>query len=151
DVVAVREALLDAPQSQQEGDDQQQRKRGTVEAAPAGVRPNAARTTGTRWARWLGAVGGTCSSPPGPCDRRRVHVSLRVSRYLVVQRAPLALLPPAEPRAPAREFMKLIIQIPCFNEEGQLPQTLGRLPREVPGFDAVEWLIIDDGSTDKTI
>jgi glycosyltransferase involved in cell wall biosynthesis len=47
--------------------------------------------------------------------------------------------------------MKLIIQIPCFNEEAQLPLTLGRLPREVPGFDAVEWLIIDDGSTDHTI
>ncbi|MDQ6817720.1 MAG: glycosyltransferase family 2 protein [Actinomycetota bacterium] len=47
--------------------------------------------------------------------------------------------------------MKLIIQIPCFNEEAQLPLTLGRLPREVEGFDAVEWLIIDDGSTDRTI
>jgi glycosyltransferase involved in cell wall biosynthesis len=47
--------------------------------------------------------------------------------------------------------MKLIIQIPCFNEEEQLPVTLGRLPRQVPGFDDVEWLIIDDGSTDRTI
>ncbi|HSO97960.1 MAG TPA: glycosyltransferase, partial [Solirubrobacteraceae bacterium] len=47
--------------------------------------------------------------------------------------------------------MKLIIQIPCFNEEEQLPQTLARLPRAVPGFDVVEWLIIDDGSTDRTI
>jgi glycosyltransferase involved in cell wall biosynthesis len=47
--------------------------------------------------------------------------------------------------------MKLIIQIPCLNEEEQLPATLGDLPRAVPGFDAVEWLIIDDGSTDRTI
>jgi glycosyltransferase involved in cell wall biosynthesis len=47
--------------------------------------------------------------------------------------------------------MKLIIQIPCFNEEAQLPLTLSRLPREVPGFDTVEWLIIDDGSSDSTI
>src|SRR5436305_12442320 len=47
--------------------------------------------------------------------------------------------------------MKLIIQIPCFDEEGQLPLTLSRLPREVPGFDEVEWLVIDDGSTDATI
>src|SRR5947209_18171661 len=47
--------------------------------------------------------------------------------------------------------MKLIIQIPCFNEEGQLPLTLSRLPRQVPGFDLVEWLVIDDGSTDRTI
>jgi glycosyltransferase involved in cell wall biosynthesis len=49
------------------------------------------------------------------------------------------------------EDMKLIIQIPCFNEEAQLPVTLSHLPREVPGFDAVEWLIIDDGSTDATV
>jgi glycosyltransferase involved in cell wall biosynthesis len=47
--------------------------------------------------------------------------------------------------------MKLIIQIPCFNEEGQLPLTLSRLPRKVPGFDVVEWLIIDDGSSDATV
>src|SRR4051812_35215982 len=46
---------------------------------------------------------------------------------------------------------KLFIQIPCFNEEAQLPATLADLPRQVPGFDAVEWLIIDDGSTDGTI
>jgi glycosyltransferase involved in cell wall biosynthesis len=47
--------------------------------------------------------------------------------------------------------MKLIIQIPCFNEAEQLPQTLADLPREVEGFDAVEWLIVDDGSTDRTL
>ena len=47
--------------------------------------------------------------------------------------------------------MKLIIQIPCLNEEAQLPETLGDLPRHVPGFDRVEWLVIDDGSTDRTV
>jgi len=47
--------------------------------------------------------------------------------------------------------MKLIIQIPCFNEEQQLPTTLRHLPRGVPGFDSVEWLIIDDGSSDRTV
>jgi len=47
--------------------------------------------------------------------------------------------------------MKLIIQIPCFNEEAQLPLTLSRLPRAVPGFETVQWLIIDDGSTDATV
>jgi glycosyltransferase involved in cell wall biosynthesis len=47
--------------------------------------------------------------------------------------------------------MKLIIQIPCYNEQEALPATLSDLPREVPGFDAVEWLVIDDGSTDKTV
>ncbi|MEM9147015.1 MAG: glycosyltransferase family 2 protein [Pseudomonadota bacterium] len=46
--------------------------------------------------------------------------------------------------------MKLIIQIPCFNEAGQLPGMLADLPREVPGFDHVEWLVIDDGSSDGT-
>ena len=47
--------------------------------------------------------------------------------------------------------MKLIIQIPCFNEEGQLPLTLSELPRQVDGFESVEWLIVDDGSTDGTV
>jgi glycosyltransferase involved in cell wall biosynthesis len=47
--------------------------------------------------------------------------------------------------------MKLIIQIPCFNEEQTLPETLRDLPREVPGIDVVEWLVIDDGSSDRTI
>jgi glycosyltransferase involved in cell wall biosynthesis len=47
--------------------------------------------------------------------------------------------------------MKLVIQIPCLNEETTLPQVLGELPREVSGFDAVEWLVIDDGSTDRTV
>src|ERR1700680_3467828 len=46
---------------------------------------------------------------------------------------------------------KLIIQIPCFNEAEQLPQTLADLPRELDGFDVVEWLIVDDGSTDDTV
>lgn len=46
---------------------------------------------------------------------------------------------------------KLIIQIPCFNEEKSLPVSLKELPRELPGIDKVEWLIIDDGSTDHTI
>ena len=47
--------------------------------------------------------------------------------------------------------MKLIIQIPCLNEAGTIAHTLSKLPREVPGFDVVEWLIIDDGSTDDTV
>jgi glycosyltransferase involved in cell wall biosynthesis len=47
--------------------------------------------------------------------------------------------------------MKLIIQIPCLNEESQLPETVGDLPRHVAGFDQVEWLVIDDGSTDRTV
>lgn len=46
---------------------------------------------------------------------------------------------------------KLIIQIPCYNEAETLAVALNELPREVPGFDSVEWLIIDDGSTDDTV
>ena len=46
--------------------------------------------------------------------------------------------------------MKLIIQIPCFNEAETLPVALKELPRSVPGFTSVEWLIINDGSTDGT-
>ena len=46
--------------------------------------------------------------------------------------------------------MKLIIQLPCFNEEENLPKTIADLPKEVEGFDEVEYLVIDDGSTDKT-
>lgn len=46
--------------------------------------------------------------------------------------------------------MKLIIQIPCLNESETLAIALADLPREVEGFDTVEWLIIDDGSVDDT-
>lgn len=46
--------------------------------------------------------------------------------------------------------MKLIIQIPCFNEEETLPVTLRDLPRDIPGIDDIEVLIVDDGSTDRT-
>ena len=47
--------------------------------------------------------------------------------------------------------MKLIIQIPCLDEEQTLPATLADLPRSLEGFDEVEWLVIDDGSTDRTL
>ena len=47
--------------------------------------------------------------------------------------------------------MKLIIQIPCYNEAGTLAIALAALPRQVSGFKLVEWLIIDDGSDDDTV
>lgn len=47
--------------------------------------------------------------------------------------------------------MKLIIQIPCYNEELTLPQTIADLPRQIPGIDSIEYLIVDDGSTDRTV
>lgn len=46
---------------------------------------------------------------------------------------------------------KLIIQIPCYNEEETLGITLTALPRKIPGIDQIEWLIIDDGSRDNTV
>ena len=46
--------------------------------------------------------------------------------------------------------MKLIIQIPCLNEEQTLPETLKDLPKSLKGIDDIEILIIDDGSTDRT-
>ncbi len=47
--------------------------------------------------------------------------------------------------------MKLIVQIPCYNEETTLPQTVRDIPRQITGIDKVEILIIDDGSTDRTV
>jgi glycosyltransferase involved in cell wall biosynthesis len=47
--------------------------------------------------------------------------------------------------------MKLIIQIPCLNEEQTLPATIADLPRQIEGIDAIELLVVDDGSTDRTV
>ena len=47
--------------------------------------------------------------------------------------------------------MKLIIQIPCYNEEETLPQTFNDLPKQIEGVDIIEYLIINDGSTDRTV
>lgn len=47
--------------------------------------------------------------------------------------------------------IKLVVQVPCLNEEKTLPLTLQRIPRNIPGVSKVEILIIDDGSTDRTI
>jgi len=64
------------------------------------------------------------------------------------------LKPPGQRACPGfvspPNFVKLIIQIPCFNEAQSLPIALAALPRAVEGFDSVEWLVIDDGSTDET-
>jgi glycosyltransferase involved in cell wall biosynthesis len=46
--------------------------------------------------------------------------------------------------------MKLIVQIPCFNEETTLPWTVRDIPRQIDGIDRVEILVVDDGSTDRT-
>jgi glycosyltransferase involved in cell wall biosynthesis len=46
--------------------------------------------------------------------------------------------------------MKLIVQIPCLNEEQTLPMTVAAIPRQIAGIDKVEILVIDDGSKDRT-
>jgi glycosyltransferase involved in cell wall biosynthesis len=46
---------------------------------------------------------------------------------------------------------KLVIQIPCYNEEQTIGTTLAALPRQLPGIDCIEWLIINDGSRDRTV
>ncbi len=48
-------------------------------------------------------------------------------------------------------MIKLIIQIPCLNEAETLPETVHDLPRLIPGIDVIEYLVVDDGSTDDTV
>ena len=47
--------------------------------------------------------------------------------------------------------MRLVVQIPCLNEEETLPLVLASIPREIPGIDDIIVLIVDDGSTDRTV
>jgi glycosyltransferase involved in cell wall biosynthesis len=47
--------------------------------------------------------------------------------------------------------MKLLVQIPCYNESEVLTETINSLPRDIPGIDEIEYLVIDDGSTDNTL
>lgn len=47
--------------------------------------------------------------------------------------------------------MKLMIQIPCYNESETLEIALNDLPKEIPGIDEIEYLIINDGSKDNTV
>lgn len=47
--------------------------------------------------------------------------------------------------------MKLVIQIPCLNEEETLPLVFEKMPKEIPGIDSIEYLVIDDGCTDRTV
>lgn len=60
------------------------------------------------------------------------------------------MVPESSTDAPA-STRTLVIQIPCFNEELTLPATLADLPRDVVGFAEVKWLVVDDGSTDRTV
>jgi glycosyltransferase involved in cell wall biosynthesis len=57
----------------------------------------------------------------------------------------------AEPADTLTRRMKLIIQIPCLDEEATLPATIADLPRAIEGIEEIELLVIDDGSTDRTV
>ena len=74
--------------------------------------------------------------------RRSVPAAAPVARRLRISSACGATMAPR---------MKLVIQIPCLDEEATLPRVLGELPRAVDGFHVVEWLIVDDGSSDRTV
>jgi glycosyltransferase involved in cell wall biosynthesis len=93
---------------------------------------------GARWAA-LGATRRLADATPIAFDTARPPASTDRAPCIHVSRGPTICA------------MKLIIQIPCYNEEQTLPLTLADLPRAVPGIDTVEWLVIDDGSTDRTI
>lgn len=79
---------------------------------------------------------------------RRVKLIAKASQYVD---SPSHAVFNCDPHFDGGSSMKLIIQIPCFNEAETLSTALSALPRTVPGFNSVEWLIIDDGSQDDTI
>lgn len=83
------------------------------------------------------------AAPAKRCPRTGPHLLL-AGDYLLG-------LPPRHFLTSIPAVKKLIIQVPCYNEEGTLAIALKALPREVPGIDKVEWLIINDGSSDRTI
>lgn len=53
--------------------------------------------------------------------------------------------------AVAKSNLKLVIMIPCLNEEKTLPMTMKNIPKKIPGISSIEVLIVNDGSTDKTV
>ena len=86
-------------------------------------------------------------------DRDRMETGLEEARKLIEQAQQLiGKSSSIELDADgAKKLRKLIIQIPCYNEAGTLGITLEALPREIPGIETVEWLVIDDGSVDSTV
>ncbi len=132
DVVAVGKALLDSPQAKREAEDQQDGERDRLPARDeepqreSRTRCPLRRREGPKDSQLVAGV------RPTGC---RAHIPNEYPATVLLS-------------APA---MKLIIQIPCFNEEGQLPLTLSHLPRKLQGFNSVEWLVIDDGSSDRTV
>src|SRR4051812_15527276 len=101
------------------------------------------------WGRRRSRAEGVVRSVRAGAGPRLVTVAVSMFPYEYPATVCLTALAPGPLRL--RRTMKLIIQIPCFNEEQQLPETLRHLPHAVDGFETVEWLIIDDGSTDRTV
>lgn len=67
------------------------------------------------------------------------------------QRPPRTASPKIIAALPRPAPIRLVIQIPCFNEEETLPETLAALPRAIAGVDLIEVQIVNDGSTDRTV
>src|ERR1700733_1353541 len=122
--------------------------------------PRARSIARARWRRSISVVAGmagiqhmTPNEDFVNCGRRRASgdAAATVTATLVAFEALRFAGQFVSNSRPGFRPMKLIIQIPCFNEEQQLPTTLAHLPREIPGIDVIEGLIIDDGSTDRTV
>ena len=64
---------------------------------------------------------------------------------------PCAMQPSDVPRSPEQKLLKLVVQIPCYNEEKTLPQVVAGIPRRIDGIGQVLIHVIDDGSTDNTV
>src|SRR5947209_5758788 len=70
----------------------------------------------------------------------------------MVGRWPLAVgRKTANGQRPTAKTMKLIVQIPAYNEETSIAQTLHEIPKKIDGISSIETLVIDDGSSDNTV
>ena len=59
--------------------------------------------------------------------------------------------PQPNPPGPGKSAVKVVVQVPCLNEEETLPLVFEHMPRQIPGVDSLEFLVIDDGSPDRTV
>ncbi len=92
------------------------------------------------------------SSNPASCATSATLEMSSTSRCYTPAVASPCRMSPAVFEIPRPEpSLKLIIQIPCLNEEATLPATLAELPRELAGVERIEWMVIDDGSSDRTV
>ena len=86
--------------------------------------------------------------------RRTTHDALAQAADLAAERRigkAASGLPRPDVKLPGRAPIKGVIQIPCYNEEQTLPEAIAALPRSIEGVDAIEYLVINDGSSDGTV